>query len=289
MRAKNYANVRKSTNQRVNINGPNTFNCVQKNHQIDNSCYDETEPDCIHHIIPTNYPCNNYPCNNYPYNNCSCNNCSCNNNLIDVCGPPGPHGPCGPSGPSGPSGLSGPSGPSGSKGEDGIAGTSSGKVLFLDSNSNTIANPSGKINGKLLEIPIIEDYKVISYTFNDNKHNHSHNRAVFLSSFTSEVNILNSPVIPGEYWKLNVNANVKYDTNDVELYGVVYYIKPDGTPIEIGNGSENSVTIGVTTEVYSNIIPVFITTIPDVKDYYNYKIRLDLYAIQTKNVTKNTF
>ena len=40
MRAKNYATVRKSTNQRVNINGPNTFNCVQRNNHIDNGCCD---------------------------------------------------------------------------------------------------------------------------------------------------------------------------------------------------------------------------------------------------------
>jgi hypothetical protein len=62
MRAHNYASIRKSANNHVTINGPNTFTCVKKKLLIDNECGNG-------HYNYDNCPyITNYQCNNEEFN-----------------------------------------------------------------------------------------------------------------------------------------------------------------------------------------------------------------------------
>ena len=293
IRAQNYASIRKSGSHNLTINGPNTFNCVKKKQIIEDECCNN---DCNYEI----YPCvTNYPCITYPSNDCcdepcyqqACNcNKSCNCETVHLDGHTGHRGPIGPVGPTGSIGSVGPTGSIGATGDKGIPGTPSGLVLFLDQEQDTLmlSNYQRGISvsfvtsniGSLLSVPTDNLCTLITYSFNDSYQAYT---PVLISTFTTPANSLASVVVPGGVWELNVFSAVKYNTNDVKLFGKIYYVDSNGlNPEIIGDGSYTPVTIDTFNGSYTNQISVPIRTLPDT----TYRIKLELYVYQSKTVTR---
>lgn len=295
MRAHNYASIRKSANH-VTINGPNTFTCVKKKQLIDNGCNNGDY----------NYPCvTNYPCiTNYECNNCCEEPCNCHHQLYPPqnCepvyveghtghrGPVGPVGPVGQVGPVGPTGSIGPTGYVGPTGDKGVPGTPSGLVLFLDQDQDSLmlSNYQRGISvsfisnniGSLLSVPTDSLSTLITYSFNDSYHAYN---PILISTYTTPSNSLASVVVPGGVWELNVYSAVKYNTNDVKLFGKIYYVDSNGlNPVLIGDGYYTAVTVDTFNESYTNQISIPILTLPDT----TYRIKIELYVFQSKNVTR---
>ena len=292
MRAQNYASIRKSANNNVTIHGPNTFNCVKKKSIMDSGCCDKPDDNHCGSNYPyiTNHSCNNccnQPCN--CYQTCNCNQgCYCDPIFME--GHTGHRGPAGPAGPTGSIGPIGPIGLVGPTGNKGDPGSPSGLVLFLDKEQDTLTLNNYQIgistnyispnNGSLLSVPASTASSLITYTFSDS---YKVNTPILLSTFITPPNSLASVVVPGGVWGLNVFASAKYDTNDLRVFGKIYYVDSNGNnPVLVGDGYDTSAIVRQFCESYMNDINIPIFTLPNT----TYRIKLELYILQSKNTLK---
>jgi hypothetical protein len=169
----------------------------------------------------------------------------------------------------GPTGETGPSGPSGSQG---IAGTSTGRVLFLDS----VGISSVDLSGTLNTTPNNGTQTSINITAGSAANN------VLVGTFTAVPGITTSIELIGGLWTTNLYTYATDDTS-VTYYASVYYVDSTGVTETLLAAGDLSGAVQVFSTV--NIVPytVYIpdTVLPDT----TYKYRIKVYANFTAAAT----
>jgi hypothetical protein len=177
----------------------------------------------------------------------------------------GGQGNIGPTGNTGSTGAPGTAVNTGATGPTGIAGAngvSSGVFLFLSTYNGT--------NGVLLPIPDNGSQIVI------NSGVQPANNAYLIATFSTLLNTLNSTLIVGGMWNLNLFAISTNVTTNVGFYFNVFYTNSDGSnKTVIAQGSYLSPTIVTGQNAYNKSMYVPNTILPSITCL----VGIDIYAV----------
>ena len=180
-------------------------------------------------------------------------------------GPTGPQGATGGTGPAGPQGTTGETGPTGPAGQNGV---SSGLVLFMDIGA-TASQVAPVTHGTLNIIPITGTQVVETHTANGIND-------YLMTTLTTPVGTLTSPVIVAGMWDMNLHAINSGTANSITYYFSAFEVAADGTTVlgTIAAGTSGTATPIATQDIYTYDLYVPAYTLTDLDS----RVQINVYA-----------